>query len=129
MPDSESKEVPGERREHFRGRSRPGRRVDVSYRRIDGRATAAGAPTVNAVAANIGVGGAFVLSEAPEAVGSKLELQLRVPDRQETLVLEAEVRWTKETSARESGGMGLKFAALDVAGLLALREYFASLGN
>lgn len=119
----------GERRSHFRGRSRPGRRVDVGYQRVDGRATANGLTRATAVTSNIGVGGAFLLTESPEEIGSLLEISLRVPDHSGEILVEGEVRWLGMNDAESGGGMGLKFGDLDVSALLILRNYFSGLGK
>ncbi len=79
--------------------------------------------------ANIGVGGAFLLTEAPEEVGTILEISLHVPDHQGELLVEAEVRWLRSADADAGGGMGVKFSPLDVSSLLALRNYFSGLGQ
>lgn len=125
-------DIRGERRSHYRGRSRPGRRVDLEYYRLDGADTAAGPSKATTVTANIGVGGAFLLTETPESVGTALAISLRVPDRQQDIVLEAEVRWAIDTSSAAGpgvpgAGMGIKFAPLEVDALLALQEYFSTL--
>ncbi len=120
--------IEGERRNHFRGRSQAGRRVDIIYRRADGEPARTGDDQVQAVTANIGVGGAFILSEAPEPVGSALEVCILVPEQEHELVLRADVRWTRSGTAAEAGGMGLQFEPLEVGALLLLRDYFATLG-
>lgn len=112
-----------ERRFHFRGKARAGRRVELEY--TDGRATARG------VTSNIGVGGAFVLTEAPLPVGTDLRVSLSVPTAaDERIETEAQVRWVvtaDQADEHHSAGMGIKFMRLDVEALLLLSEYFASL--
>jgi hypothetical protein len=120
-------EIRGERRSHFRGRSRPGRRVDLEYQRLDGVNTAQGTPKASAVTANIGVGGAFLLTPTPEPVGTNLAIALSVPDRPQDLLLEAEVRWVVDDPEHTGAGMGIKFAPLEVDALIALQNYFATL--
>ncbi len=125
-------EIRGERRSHFRGRSRPGRRVDLQYHRVDGDKTADGTMHATVVTANIGVGGAYLLTKAPEPVGTQLAISLAVPDLPKPLLLEAEVRWSiDEANANAPGvpgaGMGIKFAPLEVDSLVALQNYFSSL--
>lgn len=126
MPDSEKPAPVGERRGHFRGRSGPGRRVDVSYSRQDGSACANGESTVRAVTGNIGVGGAFVLSPHPEPLSTALQIELSVPPEPLPLLLRGTVRWIQDDSA-DTSGMGIKFDALSVDELLALRDYFSTL--
>lgn len=114
-----------ERRTHFRGRARAGRRVDLEYRIA---ADDDSEPWLTAVTRDIGVGGAFIFTDAPAAVGTQLALRLKVPTADEPIVAAAEVRWVvAEPSATRPRGMGVKFDALDVDALLSLSEYFASL--
>jgi uncharacterized protein (TIGR02266 family) len=121
----ESKKV--ERRLHFRGKARAGRRVELTYERLGAAADTPSTPS-STVTANIGVGGAFILTDDPAPVGSRLTIELRIPTTQETLHLRAEVRWARQPKPGRAGaGMGVKFLGLDVESLLALSEYFASL--
>lgn len=117
-----------ERRGHFRGKPRPGRRVEVSYRVID--ASGQLGDEVVAYTKNIGIGGAFILCHAPAPPGTALKLVLKVPQARNALEVEAEVRWIidgKHDEPAREHGMGVKFSGLDVDQLLALNEYFASL--
>ena len=107
-----------ERRTHFRGKARPGRRVELAYREVgDGDHAPARAFT-----RNIGVGGAFIVTDQPAAVGAKLNIVIDMPTSGRTIQVSAEVRWSSPDS-----GMGVKFHDLDVDQLLQLSEYFASL--
>jgi uncharacterized protein (TIGR02266 family) len=106
-----------ERRNHFRGKPRPGRRVEVEYK-------LAGGQPVRAHTRNVGVGGAFIVTTTPLPNGTILDVKLLVPNG-EGLVVKAEVRWVVPEG--EWQGMGVKFASLEVDELLALNEYFASL--
>ena len=99
------------------------------YRRVDGQVTRAGTDQSSTVTANIGVGGAFLLSDCPEPVGTELEVYIRVPGEVNELVLRADVRWTCAPSESQSAGMGLQFEPLEVAALLLLREYFSTLAS
>lgn len=117
-----------ERRAHFRGRPRPERRVAVKFR-------PAGAPHSDSVVAHthdIGVGGAYIATDRPAAVGSRLEVEIEVPGPASPIALSAEVRWVANADRMIAGreaGMGVKFAALDVDALLALSDFFASLAG
>jgi Tfp pilus assembly protein PilZ len=112
-----------ERREHFRGKARPGRRVELSYRRADGEQAA----SQRASTRNIGVGGAFIVTTHPEPVGTALIVELEVPSAGRIEVT-AEVRWQSDGTAPASEpGMGVKFGELDVDQLLTLGDYFSSL--
>jgi uncharacterized protein (TIGR02266 family) len=113
-----------ERRSHFRGKPRPGRRVEVSYQ-VAGQ-SAETARTAHT--RNIGVGGAFIVTATPEASGAMLRLALRVPTSRDPIEVKAEVRWnTPGDGTGEPPGMGVKFLGLEVDELLLLNEYFASL--
>ncbi len=105
-----------ERRSHFRGKPRPGRRVEVSFTGADGTAQ-------RAFTRNIGVGGAFVVTESPARPGTPLMLAIHVPTATEPIEVRGEVRW----SGDDPPGMGVKFGGLGVEELLQLNEYFASL--
>lgn len=94
-----------------------------------------GAPPSDATGAHthdIGVGGAYIATDRPAAVGSRLEVEIEVPDPGSPIALSAEVRWVANADrliAGREAGMGVKFAALDVDALLALSDFFASLAG
>jgi uncharacterized protein (TIGR02266 family) len=115
-----------ERRGHFRGKPRPGRRVEVTYQPEGDGAS----PPVRAVTKNIGVGGAFVSTPDPLPPGTPLRLTLVVPQATQPIEVRAEVRWIidgKHDEPERDYGMGVKFSALDVEQLMLLNDYFASL--
>ena len=114
-----------ERRVHYRGRARAGRRVELHYRPGDDP----DAERISAVTGNIGVGGAFILTESAPAVGTELDVELRVPTADAPIRVTAVVRWViqGERAPLAGAGMGVKFSGLDVESLLMLSEYFASL--
>jgi uncharacterized protein (TIGR02266 family) len=121
MPESKR-----ERRGYFRGKPRPGRRVEVQYRTKDDE----GAGEHLAFTKNIGVGGAFILTPDPLPPGTELRIALNVPSARHPIEVMAEVRWIidgKHDEPEREHGMGVKFSGLDVDQLLALNEYFASL--
>lgn len=111
-----------ERRTHFRGKARPGRRVELTFHRHGDDDP----QPVRAFTRNVGVGGAFIVTDAPEPVGTLLEIAIRVPTSDQQIQVAAEVRWESKASSDETG-MGVKFHDLDVDQLLQLSEYFASL--
>ena len=116
-----------ERRDHFRGKARPGRRVGVRYRTLDHGQLS---DEQRAVTKNIGVGGAFVLTPDPAPPGSTLLLSVEVPAGARPIEVRADVRWIVDGQHDEpvaDHGMGVRFQALEVDQLLALNEYFASL--
>jgi uncharacterized protein (TIGR02266 family) len=99
------------------------------------RFRAEGAPTSDAVVAHthdIGVGGAYIATDRPAAVGCRLDLEIEVPGPTSPIALAAEVRWVANADRLLAGrepGMGVKFAALDVDALLSLSDFFASLAG
>jgi len=109
-----------ERRSHYRGKPRPGRRVEVSY--LVAPADASSEPQ-RAYTRNIGVGGAFVVTDAPPAPGTSLTLSIHVPTAEAPIEVAGEVRW----AGVDPPGMGVRFDGLTVEDLLQLNEYFASL--
>lgn len=65
---------------------------------------------------NVGLGGAFVATGAPLFVGQRLALRLTLPDLDEPLLVEGEVRWARarvEVGHRDGvPGFGVKFVRL-----------------
>ena len=124
-----------ERRTHFRGKPRPGRRVEVSYTVVErGSDTDLAAPTTGlsepfapeprrAYTRNIGVGGAFVVTDLPPEPGTPLVMSIHVPTASAPIEVSGEVRW----AAADPPGMGVKFGHLGVEDVLQLNEFFASL--
>jgi uncharacterized protein (TIGR02266 family) len=113
-----------EKRRHFRGKARAGRRVDLKYRRVDGSER----DFISGVTRNIGVGGAYILTDEPDHVGALLEIAMTVPTSDAPIAVRAEVRWTAPAlDETDTAGMGVRFLELDVESLLKLSEYFASL--
>lgn len=106
----------GERRSHFRGKSRPGRRVEVSF------TTAAGTHQ-RAYTKNIGVGGAFIVTDTQVPPGTTVSFTIHVPTSTIPLEVLGEVRWASNSPL----GMGVRFSGVGADGLLVLSEYFASL--
>jgi len=118
-----------ERRRNFRSKARPGRRVELFYSRSDAEDTAIGEKQALAVTGNIGAGGAFVLTGQPEPIGTELNLSVQMPDREESLELQGEVRWTTPGDPDGGGGMGIKFKPLEVSDLMAFSDYLATLSE
>jgi Tfp pilus assembly protein PilZ len=123
-----------ERRVHFRGTARAGRRVELRYRRVDSPAPEGSdaepdeAALQIAVTRNIGVGGAYILTPDPEPIGARLQVELIVPTSEQPIEVAAEVRWFIHPEKDADGaGMGVKFLDIEVEALVRLSEYFASL--
>src|SRR5262249_61157393 len=110
-----------ERRSHYRGKPRPGRRVEVGYVTPTGHHTA--------FTRNIGIGGAFIETTTPEKPGTALTLAVVVPNMHEPLEIRAEGRWTSPPpgTGDAPAGMGVKFPAPEGDELPPLDEYFAPL--
>ncbi len=104
-----------ERRHHFRGKARPGRVLAVKFR------AASHTAWVSAETRNIGVGGAFIVSQLVQPIGSQITLQLTLPTTDQSFALPAVVRWVA------ADGMGVQFVGVDVDVLLELNDYFATL--
>src|SRR4051812_25384550 len=79
-------------------------------------------------ARNLSLGGLYVSTPTPMAVGTRVTVRLSLPDRR--LTAAAEVVWTAEAAPGSGGdsGMGLKFLGLDpsdravIEAVLARRE-------
>lgn len=104
-----------ERREHFRGKARPGRVMTVRFRGPAHR------EWVCAETRNIGVGGAFIATAELQPVTTTLTVELSLPTTEQVFTLPAVVRWTAKD------GMGVQFVGVDIDVLLELNDYFASL--
>ncbi|HVK78420.1 MAG TPA: PilZ domain-containing protein [Kofleriaceae bacterium] len=109
-----------ERRRHFRGKARAGRRVRVRYR-VQGTPAWTAAET-----RNVGIGGAFILGGAL-APGTEIDVQIDLPDRPAPLALTAEVRWRADGRADDPAGIGVMFHDVDIDILLELNGFLASL--
>ena len=121
MSDSSSKT--GERRHHFRGRSHIGRRIDLWFR---AHSDPSGA-LIRGIAGNLGVGGAFVRTDALKPAGTRLHIEVCFPNATNRLQLQAEVRWHQDSGS--DLGMGVQFIDLSPSDLLALRESIARMGS
>lgn len=110
-----------ERRRHFRGKARPGRRIRLRFRRRGGNDAWTAAET-----RNIGIGGAFILG-ADLPVKSEIEVEIDVAGRDAPLLLAAEVRWSARGDGADPLGVGVQFHDVDIDVLLELNGYLASL--
>ena len=104
-----------ERRHHFRGKARPGRVLPVRFR------AAGHTAWVEAQTRNIGIGGAFIVTQLIQPSGSQLSIELVLPSSDQSFALPAIVRWAA------TDGMGVQFVGVDVDVLLELNDYFATL--
>lgn len=76
---------------------------------------------VNAVARDIGAGGAFIVTTTPEESGTEIVLELVLPTSDEIFTLSAVARWISPE------GMGVQFIGEPSDVLLELTDYFAML--
>ena len=104
-----------ERRQHFRGKARPGRILPIRFRTAE-------EPWIAAETRNIGVGGAFIATSHTLPAGAPLTVELALPSSDQVFTLPAVARWIAPDS-----GMGIQFVGVDVDVLLELNDYFASL--
>lgn len=104
-----------ERRQHFRGKSRPGRVMPIRFKGpAHGR-------WVTAETRNIGVGGAFIATAEVQPATTTLTVEIELPTTEQVFTLPAVVRWAAKD------GMGVQFVGVDVDVLLELNDYFAML--
>lgn len=71
---------------------------------------------------DLGLGGAFVETEIPPAVGSRVVLTVSAPTAWEPLELHGEVRWVKDGGDGDPSGFGVRFHELDGREATALYE-------
>lgn len=109
-----------ERRRHFRGKARAGRRIRVRYR---ARGSESWLP---AETRNIGIGGAFIL-DAVLATKTEIEVEIDIAGRETPLRLGGEVRWSADGKGSDPVGVGVQFLDVDIDVLLELNSYLATL--
>jgi uncharacterized protein (TIGR02266 family) len=93
---------------HVSSVARPGR-IDLRVPVVIG----VGGERVNAETRNIGLGGVFFATRAPPPVGQRISLNLTLPQRDEPLAVDGEVRWVRlgDDGGLRDGvpGVGVKF--------------------
>jgi hypothetical protein len=113
---------------HFRGKPRPGRRVELRYQIVDPHDVG---PLLSAFTRNIGIGGAFIATPDPAPPGARLTVQLALPPAGgasgREVAIQAEVRWIADGDDERDHGMGVRFSGLSVDDTIVLNEYFSSL--
>lgn len=110
---------------HFRRSARAAIELRVHYRRDEPDAALEKVGRI----ADLGMGGAFVQSERPPAIGTAIVLTLQAPTAWDPLELPAQVRWISDDSASALGrGFGLEFRGLAPSQASALYELLASAG-
>ncbi len=102
--------------------ARPGR-IDLRVPVVIGL----GGEHVNAETRNIGLGGVFVATAELVPVGQPVALKLTLPDWDEPLLANAEVRWVRGNEDRHgSPGVGIKFLRLPLYVAAALHNFVRS---
>jgi hypothetical protein len=76
---------------------------------------------VTAGGRDVGAGGAFITTDAPEPPETEIVLELVLPTSDQMFTLSAVVRWTSPD------GMGVQFIGEPTDLLLELTDYFATL--
>ena len=91
-------------------------------------------PWEDAETRNIGVGGAFIATEAPAPVGASIVVELHIPTSERPFGARAIVRWRQavapaaaDAHSVDAPGMGVEFVEVDIDVLLELNDYFATL--
>jgi uncharacterized protein (TIGR02266 family) len=69
---------------------------------------------------NLSLGGCFVATDKPSAVGTRVDLRFRLEDGAEPIAARGIVRWIKEG---DGGGMGIQFEAVKGKDLLVLKRF------
>ena len=103
-----------ERRGHFRGKARPGRRVEVRYRVIEHGQLS---EEQRAYTKNIGIGGAFIITPDPAPPGHVAADRAAGAGVARPIEVRGDVRWIvdgKHDEPEGEHGMGVKFGGLDV---------------
>lgn len=109
---------------HFRRQPRAGHRTAVRFWSADPTDGERGGPS-QATTLNIGPGGAFILTGETAPPGTRLLVEVDLPDGR-TLTLPAEVRWIADGDDDDGvQGMGVKFGAVDEETQAALGEHFS----
>jgi len=65
------------------------------------------------LARKLGAGGMFVETESPRPVGSRVELEFRLPGLAEPVEISGRVAWVGEIGGDRPGGMGIAFDGVE----------------
>jgi len=111
------------KRPHFRKKPRPPFQCRVRYRKEgEGPEEERESSTQD-----IGLGGAFIVSDEDVELEEKLTLTLLPPDDWEPIVLWAVVRWKSDGQDDRPKGFGVKFEHMAADTLSMLNEFIAML--
>lgn len=77
------------------------------------------------LAENLSAGGVFIATHRLQKVGSKIDLNLRMPDSEETFHLVGEVRWVRVYNEQSDTppGLGIRFAELSPTVTAAINRF------
>lgn len=82
---------------------------------------------VTAFTIDLGVGGLFLKTDQILDVGEKVYLEFNLPETQDLVEAEAEVRWIRMKGGKDDG-MGVKFTALSQDDFSKIATYLDALG-
>lgn len=74
---------------------------------------------------NISEGGLFVSTYRRLPVGSALVVQVHLDDGEAPVEVTCEVRWTRDDSEDDAGGMGMRFVSLEAAARARIAAFVA----
>ena len=79
------------------------------------------------LAENLSAGGLFIATHKLQKVGSKIELNLRMPDSEEEFPIVGEVRWVRlyNEHSDTSPGLGVRFLDLPPGAAVAIERFIA----
>ena len=79
------------------------------------------------LAENVSAGGVFIATHAPHAIGAELELELRLPEREQPIRATGKVCWVRpyEEANDAPAGFGVRFARLAPADVSVIEEFIA----
>jgi uncharacterized protein (TIGR02266 family) len=72
---------------------------------------------------NISLGGVYVMSDRPLPFGAKVKLSFSIPNQQEAIEVDGEVRWI-ENEDGNTHGVGIQFGGLRARDVWALNKFF-----
>lgn len=113
------------RSSHPSGGFRSARSVDARFRVLGPDATPQG-PHHAVRTSNLGAGGAFLVTDDPRPVGTRVWIELLLPAPARGLITTGEVRWLRDSEEDPVRGMGVKFDKLSDDDLLVLGDFLAT---
>lgn len=72
---------------------------------------------------NLSLGGAFIDHDERLAIGTRIDVQFRLPNREQPIAIGGEVRWVAE------GGFGVQFDGLRAGEVWSLNQLFETLSE